>query len=227
MLHHLRVDRNRAMRCLGIALAASLPALAGCDGDSPSAASGDSTFQVLLTGAPGASSALASGVVVEHEHDQTPATGDRVAAAEVWISQMYLVGGGQGRVDLFVAEDEGDRLHLDLMDLAVGVEIELTNEIPVPEDRYGQLRLVVDSAHVTLREDYMFADGLQDRPATVPSEELRVNLNPEFQVEGGESHILLMDFELSRGFAFQGPPVAAHGVIVKPVLFQQVGHQVQ
>ena len=219
--------RSRATRCLGVALIATLPFLAACDDDGPAGTAGDSSFQVLLTGASNGSAALANSGVVENEHDETPATGDRVSSAEVWISQIYLVGGGHGRVDLFVAENAEDRLYLDLMDVTTDDEIGLTDEIPVPEDRYGQLRFVVDSAHVTLEEDHMFADGEQDRPAVVPSDELRINLHSEILIEGGENHIVLMDFDLSRGFAFQGPPFAPHGVIMKPVLFQQVGHQVQ
>ncbi|MEX2529611.1 MAG: DUF4382 domain-containing protein [Gemmatimonadota bacterium] len=227
MLYDLRLHRTPTMRYLGIALVASLFALPGCDDDGPTGASGDATFQVMLTGASGSSAALADGDVAESNHDETPATGDRVAAAEVWISQVYLVGGGDGRVDLFVAEDEDDLLYFDLMDLAAGVDIEFTEEVPVPDGEYGQLRFVVDSAHVTLKDEHIFADGSQDKAATVPSDALRVNLNPEFQVEEGETHILLVDFDLSRGFVFTGPPFAAHGVLVKPVLFQQAGQEVQ
>jgi hypothetical protein len=223
---------GRSLRAVaaGLALTGILTATVACDSTTgPSA--GDAQFQILLTGASSASgSALLAGALLEpaagatfDETLESPAQFHQVSMAEVWISQVYLVGGGHGRVDLFVAEDEGDLFYMDLMQLGENDEIELTDAVSVPEGRYGQLRVEVDSAHVTLAGDMTFADGSGDRPAMVPSGFLRINLNGDLQLEGGEESVLLADFDLSRSFVFQGPPTAPLDVLMTPVLFQEVG----
>jgi hypothetical protein len=163
---------------------------------------------------------------VAFDEEGPPMTAEQVASAEVWISRIYLVGGGQGQVDLFVAEDEADWKHLDLMGLHAGDELEVVAETEVPEGGYGQLRLVVERVEVELAEGYSFADG-EARSAMVPSGSLRVNLHGDLQFEEGDSVVLLGDFDLSRSFAFQGPPSAPFGVIVKPVLFQEIDREVE
>lgn len=187
---------------------------AGCDSTPSGSAGGDATFQLQVTGALGSSAVSAN--------QETPMSAEQVAMAEIWVSRIYLVGGGDGHVDLFVADEENGTLYLNLMELHEGVEVELTDAVPVPEDRYGQLRLVVDEALVTLAEGYTFSDGSNERVATVPSGFLRVNLNSDLVIEGGEEIVVLADFDVSRSFVFQGPPAAPLGVNIKPVLFQEV-----
>ncbi len=215
--------KNTTSRSLvaALSLVGFLLLAAGCD-SSPSDTSGDATFQVQLTGAPGAGSVSALQVAGygPTAAQETPMSAQQVSMAEVWISQIYLVGGGDGHVDLFVADE--DLLYFDLMELHEGIEVQLTDQVPVPEDRYGQLRLVVDSAHVTLAEGYTFSDDSYDKAATVPSGFLRVNLNGDLVIEGGEEVVVLVDFDLSRSFTFQGPPQAPMGVQIKPVLFHEV-----
>ncbi len=197
---------------------------AGCDSTPSGSAGGDATFQLQVTGASG-SSAISAMQMAGDAHianQETPMSAEQVDMAEVWISRIYLVGGGEGHVDLFVADEENGPLHLDLMELHEGVDVTLTDPVPVPEDRYGQLRLVVDDARVTLAEGYTFSDGSYEKAATVPSGFLRVNLNGDLVIEGGEEIVVLADFDLSRSFVFQGPPAAPLGVNIKPVLFQEV-----
>ncbi len=197
---------------------------AGCDSTPSGSAGGDATFQLQVTGASGSSavSAMQMAGDVHTANQETPMSAEQVAMAEIWVSRIYLVGGGDGHVDLFVADEENGALYLNLMALDDGVEVELTDPIPVPEDRYGQLRLVVDEALVTLAEGYTFSDGSNERVATVPSDFLRVNLNGDLVIEGGEEIVVLADFDVSRSFVFQGPPAAPLGVNIKPVLFQEV-----
>lgn len=193
--------------------------------DSPSQASGDATFQVVVTGSSAQmmlSAFQTDDRIAFDEHGETPMTGENVASAEVTISRVYLVGGDQGQVDLF--NDSENPKVIDLMQLVndPGVEIEFTDPVPVPDGAYGQLRLVVDEVTVELAGDAEFADGSQVKQAMLPSGFLRINLHDDLQFEGDETVVLLADFEMTRSFAFQGPPSAPMGVILKPVLFQEI-----
>lgn len=179
--------------------------IAGCGESDPVAAGGEARVQILLTDFPL----------------------EAIDAAEVWISAVYLQGGGQGRTYLF--DDSENPQHFNLLDLQ-DTEVELFDPVPVPEGNYGQLRFVVDSAHITLADGYNFADGSSDMELVVPSGSIRVNLrgddDPEGENEeagsldlvGGETTIVLVDFDVSQSFVFQGPPASPMGVLFKPVL---------
>ena len=115
------------------------------------------------------------------------------------------------------------------MGLQEGVTFDLTGEVPIPEGSYGQLRFVVDEAHIALNEGFTFSDGSSERSLTVPSGFFRVILHGEedeeddsgsLVFEGGETEIVLVDFDVSRSFVFQGPPDSPKGVRFKPVLKQ-------
>ncbi len=79
----------------------------------------------------------------------TDAPSEIIAQADVWISQVYLQGGGAeadgggGRVVLF--EDSDEPLHFDLLTLRDGVTADLTGLVDVDAGTYQGLRLVVDS----------------------------------------------------------------------------------
>jgi len=218
----LNLNQKTRAAASGLAMAAMLLATTACD--SPAGpAGGDATFQVLLTGSSGSSTSasfnLMSGSAMSEE--ESPAQFSQVESVEVWISNIHLVGGGHGRVDIFVAENEGDRIYLDLMDLSSADAISLTDEVPVPEDRFGQLRLGVDEVRVTLADGMTFSDGLAYK-GKVPGDFLRINLNGDLQIEGGDTMVLVAEWDLSTSLAFQGPPGAPMDVIVKPVLFYEV-----
>jgi hypothetical protein len=155
-----------------------------------------------------------------------------LASAEVWISRVYLVGGGQGQVDLFF--DAEDPHHVDLLELRDGVRLDLTGDVEVPEGDYGQLRMVVDSAVVTLAEGRTFTDGSTSRPLFVPSgaeSGIKVNLRDRdgsdpgedeegvLNLEEGTTTVVLVDFDVDRNFVFQGSEQAGfHGVLFTPML---------
>lgn len=157
-----------------------------------------------------------------------------LASAEVWISRVYLVGGGQGQVDLFF--DAEDPHHVDLLELRDGVRLDLTGDVEVPEGEYGQLRLVVDSARVTLADERTFTDGSTTRSLFVPSGAqagIKVNLRNRDGTEPGEEEegalvleedtvtVVLVDFDVDRNFVFQGSEQAGfHGVLFTPVLVE-------
>jgi hypothetical protein len=195
----------RARRLAAIAIPVGLAlVIAACDSDA-SGPEGEGRIQVMLTDFPL----------------------EAIASAEVTISRVYLTGGGEGHVDLF---NDAENPHVfDVLDLQSGVTLDLTGEVDIPEGSYGQLRFVVDDAHLTLEDGYAFAGGAAEMDLTVPSGFFRVLLHGEIDeedesgtilIEEGETTVVLVDFDVAASFVFQGPPDAPTGVHFKPVLKQ-------
>lgn len=204
MMHPRMIHPRRSLGRLGTAAILLLPLLAACEGNSTEPAQ-MARVQVLLTDLPI----------------------DALASAEVAISHIYLTGGGEGQVDLFRDSENPHRMNL--LDLQDGVTLDLTGEILVPEGSYGQLRFVVDEARVTLAEGFFFSDQSVEKELTVPSGFFRVILHGEvdeeddsgnLELEGGETSVILVDFDIAASFVFQGPPLLPNGVMFKPVLRQ-------
>ena len=159
----------------------------------------------------------------------TDAPSDKIASAEVWISRVYLQGGGDdaaddtGRVDLF--NDPEMPLHFDLLALRDGITAELTGLVEIEAGIYQSLRLVVDMAKLTLREDLAFIDGTTSVALTVPSGSesgIKVMLNDEIIAADGESTTLIVDFDVDRNFVIQGGQgqSAIRGILFTPVLLE-------
>lgn len=180
-------------------------ALASCESD-PFRADGSGRVQILLTDAPS----------------------DYIQTAEVWISRVYLLPGendaedGPGFVDLFNDPDEPH--WFDLLTLRDGVTAELSEAVDVPEGRYRQLRLIVDSARVTLAPGYLFNDGSDTRRLHVPSGQqtgIKVQLADPVEAEDGSLTILTVDFDVDENFVIQGNPetvAGINGILFTPVL---------
>lgn len=143
----------------------------------------------------------------------TDAPAPAIASAVVWISQVDLIGGSGSP---FTITQKGGQF--DLLKLQNGVTTLLANGT-IPAGDYAQLRLVVDSAKLTLVSD-TFSDGSKSHMLKVPSgaeSGLKVNF-------GGPAHIappqtdLIVEFDVSRSFVFQGPSSGPISVIFKPVL---------
>ena len=173
-----------------------------------------SNVQVLLTGA---------------QVRLTAAPSDMIARAEVWISHVYLQGGGDdtadetGRVDLF--NDPEAPLHFDLLTLQDGITADLTGLVEVEAELYQDLRLVVDRARVTLVEGLEFVDGRNTATLMVPSGSqsgIKVKLNDEIDAADGESMTLTVDFDVDRNFVIQGGQgqSAIRGILFTPVLLE-------
>jgi hypothetical protein len=196
--------RSVALPLLGVTLL-SLAVLGACQ-DGPVEANGVARVQILLTDAPS----------------------DYLETAEVWISRVVLVPGendapeGSGFVDLF--NDPQAPQWFDLLTLRDGITAELSEVVEVPEGRYAQLRLVVDSARVTLRDGYTFRDGTVTKPLFVPSGSrsgIKVQLADPVEAEDGGLTILTVDFDVDRNFVMQGnpeTPAGIQGILFTPVL---------
>lgn len=174
--------------------------LAGCDGGGQASFDGQmGTIQVSLTDAPA----------------------DYIGSAEVVISEAYVVSAvNEERHHLLLPED-GPRT-FDLMELRGGLE-EFLGEVSVPEDVYSQLRLVVDSATVTLIDGETFGDGSRTRDLFVPSgaqSGIKVALDEPIEAEEGQVTLVVVDFDVNESFVLQGNPETPAGI--KDVLFTPV-----
>lgn len=167
--------------------------LLGCSGSDDAVTGGNSQVRVFLTDAPS----------------------DSIAAASVAVSRVYLVSDAGPPVDVLPATDEP--VTYDLLDLRNGVEALLADR-PVPAGVYGQLRLVVASADVTLIDGLTFEDGTTSRSLKVPSgmeSGIKVQLASPIDAVPGEVTIVVVDFDVDRNFVLQG----ATTTTVKDVLF--------
>ncbi len=170
-----------------------------------------SKVQMRLTGSPSAPSGM-------------------IASAEVWISHVYLQGGvgepdedGGGRVDLF--NDPESPHHYDLLELQDGLTADLTGLVEIEAGLYQGLRLVVDSARVTLVEGLTFLDDTDSATLTVPSGSesgIKVMLEDEVEAAEGESTILTVVFDVDRNFVIQGGQgqSAIRDIFFTPVLLE-------
>ncbi|MCZ6756482.1 MAG: DUF4382 domain-containing protein [Gemmatimonadetes bacterium] len=149
------------------------------------------TFRVLLTDAPS----------------------DQLDSAVIYISQVYLQG-DSGRT---IVSDSA--MSFDLLVLANGVTAELADSV-IPTGEYQQLRLIVDSARAVLKAPLTFRDGSTTASMKVPSGStsgLKVKFGGPIVVDSGEV-VVVIDFDVSRSFVFQGPPWAPKSVSLKPVI---------
>lgn len=144
------------------------------------------------------------------------APGEEVESAMIWVSGVSVIGDDGSHVI------SSDTASYDLLDLQHGVTAYLGSaEIPV--GNYNQLRLIVDSARVTLKDPVTFTSGSNSALMKVPSGStsgLKVNLG-NVRVVPGET-ILLVDFDVSRSFVFQGPPGGPKSASFKPVIHATV-----
>lgn len=174
---------------------ASLLTLGGCsDSTTGAASSANGTLTIRLADAPG----------------------EEVESAVIWVSGVSVIGeGGHHTISTDTASYE-------LLSLQHGGTAYLGSaEIPV--GTYNQLRLIVDSARVTLKPPVTFSSGSSSAALKVPSGStsgLKVNLG-NVSVAPGET-VLLVDFDVSRSFVFQGPPGGPKSALFKPVIHATV-----
>jgi hypothetical protein len=144
------------------------------------------------------------------------APGEDIESAMIWVSGVSIVGENGHEV---VSTDTAS---YDLLELQDGVTAYLGSaEIPVGS--YNQLRLIVDSARVTLKDPTTFTSGSSSELMRVPSGStsgLKVKLD-NVTIVPGET-VLLVDFDVSRSFVFQGPPGGPKSASFKPVIHATV-----
>lgn len=257
-LEHLRSAWDR-LREAGVPLAAALAASVlllvasacssgdlagpGDDSDGPlDTAPGTGVLSVSLTDAP--DTLLASAVVHIGRVEAVPAEGEDdeegdsapsdstasdsassdSAAAGIGVAAQQEDGGGP----VVIVEEGGT---FDLLELQDGIT-ELLGSAEVEVGTYAQLRFIVDSARVELKEGLTFRDGSTSQSLMVPSgSETGIKLNLDradgddsdggTEVEEGEETSLIVDFDVSQSFVVQGnpnTPAGIRGFLFTPVL---------
>lgn len=148
----------------------------------------------------------------------TDAPVDYLASASIDIGAVELIPAGDG--DPVVLAEDATADFVNLLDLA-GTATEQLAEADVDAGDYSQLRMLVDSARVTLAEGLTFDDGTNERALMVPSGAetgIKLNLDPADGDPGqgpltiDEETILVLDFDVSQSFVLQGNPETPAGI---------------
>lgn len=169
----------------------------------------------------GCSSSSASSTTGQLLLRLTDAPGDMVQSATVWVSSIYLIGGTDTTGSHIILSSTPAQY--DLMTLQGGVTTAL-GSATIPVGDYTQMRLVVDSARITLKSPLTFAGGLTSATLQTPSAQrsgVKVNFGGPVHVAPGQT-ILVVDFNVAQNFVFTGPAAAPTGVLFKPVLHATV-----
>ena len=146
----------------------------------------------------------------------TDAPSDDLASAVVYLSEVTVKGSDASTDEQVISSTKAS---FDLLTLQNGVTATL-GSATVPTGTYSQVRLLVDSARVTLKAGHTFADGSTTAKLTVPSGSqtgIKVNFSPPITVTEGQT-VLVVDFDVSQSFVFQGPRDHPNSVSFKPVL---------
>lgn len=154
----------------------------------------------------------------------TDAPSDYIAAAIVDIGEIQVLSAGGP--PLTVVEDAGS---YDLLQLQNGVTADL-GRMAVAPGVYTELRMIVQSAEITLKDGYQFATGETTRTIKVPSGAqtgIKISLSTAgaengagVEIRTGET-VLVVDFDVAQNFVMQGDaesPAGIKGFIFTPRL---------
>lgn len=189
--------RNRWLKTAAVATALAV-GITACDDMTDSPQMETSSVQVLLT----------------------DAAAEYVGTAGVDIGSVELIPSEQGAEPVLLTDDGTDGV-VNLLDL----QGEATSQIAdatVDAGTYRQLRLIVDSATVELKSGYEFSDGSTSRALFVPSGAqtgIKLNLaegdavsEGGLQFQGGDTQVLVLDFDVGQSFVIQGNPDTMAGI---------------
>ncbi|HEV8598750.1 MAG TPA: DUF4382 domain-containing protein [Gemmatimonadales bacterium] len=146
----------------------------------------------------------------------TDAPADDFASAVVYISEVTVKGSGASANEIVISDTPQS---YDLLTLQNGVTATL-GTATVPTGTYSQIRLLVDSARVTLKSGNTFADGTTSAKLTVPSGSqtgIKVTFSPPVTVTEDQT-VLVVDFDINQSFIFQGPRNNPTSISFRPVL---------
>jgi uncharacterized protein DUF4382 len=144
----------------------------------------------------------------------TDAPDPAIESAVVWISRAYMIPGEDGQPVVLTDEPQ----EYDLLQLQNGVTA-LLGDATVPAGRYAQLRLVVDSARLTLAAGVTFDDGSSTKSLKVPSGSASgIKVSFPGTLDLTEDAEVVVDFDVAENFVFQGPPAGPKSVLFTPHL---------
>lgn len=161
----------------------------------------------------------------------TDAPADYIGEASVDIGVVELIPADGG--DPVVLSEDGTDGPINLLDLQ-GAATTALGDAEVEAGRYAQIRLIVESASVTLADDWTFDHGENFEELTVPSgAQTGIKLNLKSGDEEGDGDgeggveiasgetILVLDFDVNQSYVLQGnpeTPAGIKGVHFKPTL---------
>ncbi len=127
-------------------------------------------------------------------------------------------------------ENADEPLHYDLLTLQDGVTADLTGFVDVDAGAYQSLRLVVDSARITLVDGVTFEDGADNMTLFVPSGSqsgIKVKLDEAIEAAEGGSVSIVVDFDVDDNFVIQGDhaPGGVRGILFTPSLKEHARHE--
>lgn len=187
--------RKRTISLAWLAALTGLLALTACD-SATNSGMGTVRLQVVSIG-------------VSSMLEATAAAGiDGIDRAIVTIDRAELM---PGHVAVSLSTHEIDLLALD-GDVTVGI-----GSVPTPLGSYEQLRLIVSDIDVFLEN----GTEVEELPARVPSGPqtgIKIDFAEPVAVVSGEVVDLIVAFNVSESFVFQGPPADPISVLFRPVI---------
>jgi len=153
----------------------------------------------------------------------TDAPGD-VDSVWVEIGEIYLQGGGGGRVTL-LDEDDAEALGLIEITRLAGATLDLVSDVTVDAGNYGQLRFVVEGAVLETEDGEVFtynashphgavATGSLTCPSCTTSG-LKVLLPGDVANLEAGAHLIVLDFDVSQSF---GHDTGGSSWVMHPVI---------
>jgi hypothetical protein len=160
----------------------------------------------------------------------TDAPIDYIAEAWVDIGAVVLVPAGDNDDGLITLSEDGTNGPVNLLELQ-NAATQILADAEIEAATYAQLRLIVESASVTLTEGYEFNGGGTEMDLFVPSGAqtgikliLRAGEGDEDEdgaLEISGDMVLVVDFDVSQSFVIQGSPdtpAGIFGVLFKPTI---------
>ncbi|MEL7587859.1 MAG: DUF4382 domain-containing protein [Prolixibacteraceae bacterium] len=149
-----------------------------------------------------------------------PFPSEQVAAVNVVIDRIEIRKVSDSEVeesaDFFVVS-EGTQ-EFNLLDLRNGVTTQI-GEAMLDTGVYDQIRLHIVESEIVLNDE---ANTVYDlKIPSGASSGLKINIMNGLEVDGGSTHTLVLDFDVSKSFVVQGNPntnAGIKGFIFKPVL---------
>ncbi len=169
------------------------------------------------------SSSVTSGTTGQISVRLTDAPIVGVQSATVWVSRVYMIGGADSTGPQYTLSSTATSY--DLLALQGGVSA-LLGSATIPVGDYTQLRLVVDSARITLDAGLLFSNGLATATVKVASGAqtgIKVIFDAPLHIVAGHN-LVVADFDASQSFVLFGPSVAPIGVLFKPVIHATAGN---
>jgi len=169
-------------------------------------------------GGGGGSSSGATGEMVIEITD-APLDRALVARAEIEVTAIRVHSNAQADTG-FLTLYSGAPISIDLLSLNNGLT-QLLVRADVPAGSYRQVRLVIDSAELELINGnvYSSAAGTLGLTSTGTSG-LKIFIQPDLVIQGGQSRTLLLDMDLSKSFhpVPANDPLNATSYLLMPVI---------